>query len=102
MAIIGLCTILSLLVSPSASTAPIRIDSIIDGDTIKLTTGQSVRLLQIDTPEMRGSECHSLESSQALAKLLTKKGTLKLTTDPSLDEVDSYGRLLRYLFIEDG
>ena len=47
MAIIGLCTILGLLVSPSASTAPIRIDSIIDGDTIKLTTGQSVRLLQI-------------------------------------------------------
>lgn len=99
MAIIGLCTLFSLLVPPSASTAPIRIDSIIDGDTIKLTTGQSVRLLQIDTPEMRGSECHSLESSQALAKLLTKEGTLKLTTDPSLDEVDSYGRLLRYLFI---
>jgi endonuclease YncB( thermonuclease family) len=97
--IIGLCTLLSLLVLPAASTAPIRINSIIDGDTIKLTTGQSVRLLQIDTPEIRGSECYSLESSQALAKLLTIKGKRKITTDPNLDEVDRYGRLLRYLFI---
>jgi hypothetical protein len=48
---------------------------------------------------MRGLECYSLESSQALAKLLAKKGTLKLTTDSSLDQVDRYGRLLRYLFI---
>ena len=99
MGIIGLCTLLSLLVLPAASTAPIRINSIIDGDTIKLSTGQSVRLLQIDTPEMRGSECYSLESSQALAKLLTIKGKRKITTDPNLDEVDRYGRLLRYLFI---
>lgn len=98
-AVIGLCVLLGLLAPSVASTAPIRVDSIIDGDTIKLTSGQSVRLLQIDTPEMRGSECYSLESSQALAKLLAKKGTLKLTTDSSLDQVDRYGRLLRYLFI---
>ena len=98
-AVIGLCVLLSVLAPSVASTAPIRVDSIIDGDTIKLTSGQSVRLLQIDTPEMRGSECYSLESSQALAKLLAKKGTLKLTTDSSLDQVDRYGRLLRYLFI---
>lgn len=98
-AVIGLCILISLLSPSVASTAPIRVDSIIDGDTIKLTSGQSVRLLQIDTPEMRGSECYSLESSQALAKLLAKKGTLKLTTDSSLDQVDRYGRLLRYLFI---
>lgn len=98
-AVIGLFVLLSVLAPSVASTAPIRIDSIIDGDTIKLTSGQSVRLLQIDTPEMRGSECYSLESSQALAKLLAKKGNLKLTTDSSLDQVDRYGRLLRYLFI---
>jgi endonuclease YncB( thermonuclease family) len=98
-AVIGLCILISLLSPSVASTAPIRVDSIIDGDTIKLTSGQSVRLLQIDTPEMRGLECYSLESSQALAKLLAKKGTLKLTTDSSLDQVDRYGRLLRYLFI---
>lgn len=98
-AVIGLCILISLLSPSVASTAPIRVDSIIDGDTIKLTSGQSVRLLQIDTPEMRGSECYSLESSQALAKLLAKKGSLKLTTDSSLDQVDRYGRLLRYLFI---
>lgn len=77
----------------------VRIAQIVDGDTIKLASGKYVRLLQIDTPEMRGSECYAQEARVALAKILTKRGTLRLTTDPNLDEVDSYGRLLRYLFI---
>ena len=77
----------------------VRIAQIVDGDTIKLASGKYVRLLQIDTPEMRGSECYAQEARVALAKILTKGGTLRLTTDPNLDEVDSYGRLLRYLFI---
>ena len=98
-AVIGLCVLLSVLAPSVASTAPIRVDSIIDGDTIKLTSGQSVRLLQIDTPEPRGSECYFRESSKALAKLLAKKGSLKLTTDPNLDKVDSKNRLLRYIFV---
>jgi hypothetical protein len=56
-------------------------------------------LLQIDTPEMRGSECYAQEARVALAKILAGKGSTKLVSDPKLDQVDSYGRLLRYIFI---
>ena len=88
---------LTLPITPSH--ANITITSITDGDTIKLSDGTSVRLLQIDSPELRGNECYSTEAQKALAKLINRSGKIALTTDPNLDEVDRYGRLLRYLFI---
>jgi micrococcal nuclease len=83
----------------SPANASPRITSIIDGDTIKLSNGKSVRLLQIDTPELRGDECYAKEAQQALAKLINRKGKVRFTTDPKLDQVDAYGRLLRYIFV---
>lgn len=86
-----------ILASQSASADP-RVASITDGDTIKLGDGRSVRLLQIDTPELNGNECYAKQSQKALASLLAKRGVLRMTTDPNLDRIDAYGRLLRYLF----
>ena len=98
------CLILTILtatltLSITPSHADIKITSITDGDTIKLSDGTSVRLLQIDSPELRGNECYATEAQKALAKLINRSGKIALTTDPNLDEVDRYGRLLRYLFI---
>jgi micrococcal nuclease len=92
-----LTALLTLTFSPTH--ANLTITSITDGDTIKLSDGTSVRLLQIDTPELRGSECYATEAQKALAKLLNRSGKITLTTDPNLDEVDRYGRILRYLFV---
>ena len=89
----------TLTLSITPSHADIKITSITDGDTIKLSDGTSVRLLQIDSPELRGNECYATEAQKALAKLINRSGKISLTTDPNLDEVDRYGRLLRYLFI---
>ena len=93
--VILLVTLLSI---PQSSAAP-RIASIIDGDTIKLGDGSSVRLLQIDTPELKGNECYAKDAQKALANLLNQTGALRLTTDPNLDKSDAYGRALRYIFI---
>ena len=89
----------TLTLSITPSHADIKITSITDGDTIKLSDGTSVRLLQIDSPELRGNECYATEAQKALAKLINRSGKISLTTDPNLDEVDRFGRLLRYLFI---
>ena len=89
----------TLTLSITPTHANVTITSITDGDTIKLSDGTSVRLLQIDTPELRGNECYATEAQKALAKLINRSGKISLTTDPNLDEVDRYGRLLRYLFI---
>ncbi len=74
------------------------IQKITDGDTIRISTGEDVRLVQIDTPEPSESECYSAESTLALAKLLKGKN-IRLEFDPVSANIDKYDRLLRYVFI---
>lgn len=70
----------------------------IDGDTIELGSGQRVRLVQIDTPEVfSGPECYGKQAS-GIAKGLLPVGTRVLMhMEPTSDPVDRYGRLLRYV-----
>jgi endonuclease YncB( thermonuclease family) len=89
---------LTLVLPISPTYANTTVASITDGDTIRLTNGQSVRLLQIDTPELNGNECYAKEAQVALANLLNIRGTFRLRTDPKIETRDAYGRLLRYLF----
>ena len=70
---------------------------VIDGDTVALTNGQRVRLIQIDTPEVGSGECYSQAARKALSALTPVGSTVSLEDDPNLDHVDRYGRLLRYI-----
>lgn len=81
------------------ASAATTITKVYDGDTITLSTGEKVRFLQIDTPELSPAECYGEEARSALVSLLNSPGQLSLKTDPKLDKVDRYGRLLRYVFI---
>lgn len=82
----------------SASSAQLN-TNVIDGDTITLSNGDKVRLLQIDTPELSTAECFGTEARSALVALLNSPGELTIKVDPKLDKVDRYGRLLRYVFV---
>ena len=68
----------------------------IDGDTIELVNGKSVRLLGIDAPEY--GEEFSIAATNRLKELVEGK-TVELEKDVS--EKDSFGRLLRYIFVKD-
>jgi endonuclease YncB( thermonuclease family) len=83
--------------TPLSSTS-LRIDHVADGDTVDLTNGAKVRLVQIDTPEVYFSpECYG-EQASAITKRLLPTGTpVRLTVEPATDRVDEYGRLLRYV-----
>ena len=81
------------------ASAATTITKVYDGDTITLSTGEKVRLLQIDTPELSSAECYSKEARNALVTLLNAPGQFALKSDSRLDNVDRYGRLLRYVFI---
>jgi micrococcal nuclease len=70
---------------------------ITDGDTLVLQSGQRVRLLQIDTPEIGGGECFSRAAKKRLAALVPVGSTILLQRDRALDDRDRYGRLLRYV-----
>ncbi len=81
------------------ATAVSNVSKIVDGDTITMNNGEKVRLIQIDTPELASKECYGIQAKSALAKLLSQPGEITLQADPTLDNVDRYGRSLRYVFI---
>ena len=64
-----------------------------DGDTIRLANGQYVRLIGIDTPE-RGRPYYKA-AKRNLDRLID--GQVQLVNPTSVDDVDHYGRLLRYV-----
>jgi endonuclease YncB( thermonuclease family) len=79
----------------SAETAVVT--SVYDGDTLTLTNGRRVRLVQIDTPELGSGECYSRAARTALVRLAPPGARVVLESDPALDRTDRYGRLLRYV-----
>jgi micrococcal nuclease len=89
-----------LLAAPAgASDAQFfRIQYVIDGDTVVLANGEHVRLVQIDAPEVQHPECYGAQSRALLRRLIPPGSTVRVEADPKLDQVDRYGRLLRYLF----
>lgn len=90
-------------VTPAPSIQPsdqARVTRIIDGDTIEIATGQKVRYIGVDTPELHktGSKpiCFGQQARDENLRLVAGK-TVKLVKDVS--ETDRYGRLLRYVYI---
>lgn len=71
---------------------------IIDGDTIELSTGQKLRYIGIDTPEITGKdECYAQESAAKNTELVLNK---QVELEKDVSETDRYGRLLRYVYLE--
>ena len=70
---------------------------VVDGDTLTLTSGERIRLLQVDSPEVEQGECYAAAARGALLRLAPVGSRITLQTDPALDRVDRYGRLLRYV-----
>lgn len=80
-----------------------RVVRVIDGDTIEIEGGLKVRYIGIDAPETvhpsRGEECYGREATQANEELVLGK-TARL--EPDVSQTDQFGRLLRYVFVDDG
>ncbi len=80
-----------------------RVSRVVDGDTIELEDGRKVRYIGINTPETvdprRKVECFGKEASAFNANLVGGK-IVRLEKDVS--ETDKYGRLLRFVYLEDG
>jgi len=82
--------------APPATAAVIA--RVVDGDTVLLTNGSRVRLVQIDTPEVYfETECYGHQASAVTKRLLPAGTRVTLLGEPAGDAVDRYGRLLRYI-----
>jgi endonuclease YncB( thermonuclease family) len=68
-----------------------------DGDTLVLDNGDRIRLVQIDAPERKG-ECYGRQAGTVLRHLLPVGTAVRVVRDSRLDNIDRYGRKLRYIF----
>ena len=71
---------------------------VIDGDTFEIENGDKVRMIGIDAPELKDNE--GLESKNHL-KLLIENKYVSLIKDEKNKNKDFFGRLLRYVYLED-
>jgi micrococcal nuclease len=72
----------------------------IDGDTIELESGETVRYLMIDTPESTGgaTDCFGSNAAQFNADLVVGE-SVSLAYDVECE--DRFGRLLAYVTLDD-
>ncbi len=105
-----LATLLALLPTPVTSqsdSTTVQVVRVIDGDTIQVCCmfgdRVTVRYIGIDTPEthhpMKGVEHYGTEASEANRKLVDGK-TVRMEFD--VQQFDKYGRILAYIYLEDG
>ncbi|WP_270410245.1 thermonuclease family protein [Brachybacterium paraconglomeratum] len=105
---------LTVACTPLPPTEPTQditaVDYVLDGDTIEVTgaagSSQRVRLLGINTPEValddEPGQCGGEAAAEQLRTLLPEGTTVQLVSDPEADDEYRYGRLLRYVELEDG
>lgn len=91
--------------SAAATTTPpptlVRVERVVDGDTVVLTDGRRVRLLGIDAPEADPQECYAEESTRVVRDLVAGRD-VEVRPDPTQDATDRYGRTLAALVLPDG
>jgi micrococcal nuclease len=82
---------------------------VVDGDTIRAETpaGEDlgrIRFLGINAPEIphpgKAGECYGPEATRLLESELHGGARVTLISDPSQDDRDAYGRLLRYVELD--
>lgn len=80
----------------------------VDGDTITVDmngTKETIRMIGVDTPETHKPntpvQCYGPEAS-AYTKGLIGNKSVRLQADPTNQNRDRYGRLLRYVYLPDG
>jgi micrococcal nuclease len=92
--------------SPCLSNSPTTIPTptpefaivsrVIDGDTIELLSGEKVRYIGIDTPEI--GQCYSQEATDKNRELVEWK---EVRLEKDISETDIYHRLLRYVYVDE-
>lgn len=93
---------------PAISPGYYAVTHVVDGDTIDVNmngTTERIRMIGVDTPETKKPDspvqCYGPEASDFAKKTLAGK-SVRLDADPQNDNRDRYGRLLRYVYLQDG
>lgn len=85
------------------SRGPFRVTRVLDGDTIVLDNGETVRLIGVDAPEIHHPEIPVQRFGEEAAEFLRQFAQgFECTLEYEPDNLrDQYGRLLAYVFVEE-
>lgn len=88
--------------SPNPNITYAKVTNVVDGDTFKIESGETVRMIGIDTPETvhpsKPIQCYGKEASLKTEELIEGK---EIRLEKDISEKDKYGRLLRYVYVGD-
>jgi len=78
------------------------VEKVFDGDTILLSTGQRIRLLGINTPEVAGRNKEAESGGETAKNWLNQRlAGKKIRLEYDVEKQDKYHRTLAYVFTED-
>lgn len=82
-------------------TNKVIVSRVIDGDTIELSTGERVRYIGVDSPEIdyKGgdNDCYALKVKKINIQLVEGK---EIIMEKDISNRDRYNRLLRYVYVK--
>lgn len=85
--------------------ASVAVQRVVDGDTLRLSDGRSVRMIGLNTPELgkkgRADEPFAVTARKRLEALVAASDG-QLASLPGKESKDSYGRTLAHLYGADG
>lgn len=82
------------------SKGPFRVTRVIDGDTLVLSSGETVRLIGVDAPESHHPEIPVQRFAQEAAEFLRRLAEgFECTLEYDSEIRDGYDRLLAYVFV---
>ncbi|WP_459963787.1 thermonuclease family protein [Nocardia sp. IFM 10818] len=91
---------------PADAEGPFPVVSVADGDTVSITKDGkkvTIRMVGVDTPETRDPrkpvQCFGIEASNHAKQTLIGKQVM-VSSDPSQDTTDRYGRMLAYVWVD--
>ena len=101
--ILCLMTWLVIGAQPVLAESWVRVDRVVDGDTLRLKDGRLVRYIGINAPEIDHNK-HRADpfGKQALAVNAQLAGGKSVRLESGLETKDQYGRLLAYVYDQQG
>ena len=115
--ILSISILILLLTTLLSAQDLLKVERVVDGDTLLLTNGEKVRLIGIDAPEskpnpraekqvaMEGKDLKNIilmgEEATKFVRSLIKPGD-EVRIEFDVEKRDRYGRLLGYIYLLDG
>jgi micrococcal nuclease len=99
--VVALALVVRGAVGGDHQAGQVRVERVVDGDTVVLSDVGKVRLIGVDTPEVYGKvECYGRAASAFAKRSLPEGAPVRYRL--GVEERDRYGRALAYVWLPDG